>query len=207
MSQFDVDWIAKYVNHYPDVILDIGSFDGTDALRIKKAYPNSRVIAIEASPVNFEQRVVGTLANTGVECYNYALCDKIGLVEFFPPVSYESKYMGSGSVLSGRQSRGINDYEKVISKQPVVVPGITLEEFGRMHGLKLIDVIHMDVEGAEYLVMKGIGNYRPRIIFCEVAVFSQFSNIPSIEEFSKFMNGLGYKLEKTLEYDNLYVRE
>jgi len=38
----------------PQVIVELGAFDGGDALRLQSAYPDCRIVTVEADPVRVE---------------------------------------------------------------------------------------------------------------------------------------------------------
>ncbi|MBU0958728.1 MAG: FkbM family methyltransferase, partial [Nanoarchaeota archaeon] len=70
-----------FFNEEPEVIFDVGAYDAKDTVKFKQYCPNARVVAIEASPKNFAiAKEVCDKYN--IECYNYAVCDKVGTVEF-----------------------------------------------------------------------------------------------------------------------------
>ena len=56
----------------PSVIFDIGSYDGGDAVRFKKAFPGAQVYAIEASKERFEQ-VARICRPLGIVCFRAAI--------------------------------------------------------------------------------------------------------------------------------------
>ena len=45
-----------------------------------------------------------------------------------------------------------------------------------------LDYLKIDTQGAELEILKGIGNYRPLLIKCEVQLFPMYKNIPSWTE-------------------------
>ena len=57
-----------------------------------------------------------------------------------------------------------------------------------------LDYLKIDTQGAELEILKGIGNYRPLIIKCEVQLFPMYKNIPSWTETVDFLNKLGYMI-------------
>ena len=50
----------------PEIVLDIGSCDGTESVKIAQILPESKVIAFEANPTNF--RLIN--ANSDIKKYN-----------------------------------------------------------------------------------------------------------------------------------------
>ncbi len=55
-----------------------------------------------------------------------------------------------------------------------------------------LDYLKIDTQGAELEILKGLGNFRPLIIKCEVQVFPMYKNQPKWTEVLNFLNELGY---------------
>ena len=67
-----------------DVVCDVGSKDGADALRFRRALPAAQVIAFEANPRNFElMRVDAMLAGNSIRTESFAVTDHDGTADFF----------------------------------------------------------------------------------------------------------------------------
>lgn len=56
-------------------------------------------------------------------------------------------------------------------------------------------------------VLRGLGGIRPKMIFCETCEYNHYEGAGSLGEFDEFMRSLGYKMEKRLEFDTLYILE
>ena len=54
--------------------------------------------------------------------------------------------------------------------------------------------LKIDTQGAELEILKGLENYKPLLIKCEVQIFPMYKNQPSWTEIVNFLNGLGYIL-------------
>ena len=52
-SDFNTEWVDKYLKTEPKTIIEFGSYDGGDAVYYKQTYPNARVIALEASNIRY----------------------------------------------------------------------------------------------------------------------------------------------------------
>ena len=60
--------------------------------------------------------------------------------------------------------------------------------------INILDYLKIDTQGAELEILKGLENYRPLIIKCEVQIFPMYKNAPSWTEIANFMNKLEYML-------------
>ena len=63
----------------------------------------------------------------------------------------------------------------------------------------------MDVQGAETKVIKGMGTYRPKIIFAETCEFDTYETDTNLQQFDKLMISLNYEIAERLEYDTFYI--
>ena len=67
-----------------DLVCDIGSMDGSDALRFRQRVPEAQVVAFEANPDNFTRmRANALLAGNRVQVEPLAVCEQDGSADFF----------------------------------------------------------------------------------------------------------------------------
>ncbi len=57
-----------------------------------------------------------------------------------------------------------------------------------------LDYLKIDTQGAELEILKGLGNYRPLLIKCEVQLFPMYRNVPSWTETVNLLVKLGYMI-------------
>ncbi len=127
-------------------VLDIGAHIGYYALlAATKVGPNGRVIAYEPEPSNFallsKNISVNNLKN--VTPVNAAAADKAGTREFFIE-KYNKGHHSFGK--TGTAARSI--------KVRTEIPDDTL----KAKGIQKIDVIKIDIEGAEPIALRGLAN-------------------------------------------------
>jgi len=154
----------------PKVIIEFGSYDGGDGIWLKNQYPKARVVSIEADPIRCQViRETNEKLGTGLEILEYAVSDFDGEVEFYQTFDpNEEKFLvgGSGSLHRKTEKyKGI--YSHLSEGKPIIVRSRTLKTLCRKLEIEKIDLLHMDVEGAEMKVIRGMGSLRPRVIFLE----------------------------------------
>ena len=71
--------------------------------------------------------------------------------------------------------------------------------------IKKIDYMHIDVQGAEYKVVVGLGDLRPTYIFAETCEFETYDTGVTLSDFDELMKEKGYKIIQRHDYDTLYV--
>ena len=145
------------------VVLDIGAHHGYyTLLASQKVGPQGRVIAFEPSARERRNLLQHLQLNacTNVQVEENALGETEGNEKFF--------------IVNGRET-GCNSLRPPVVRKStyvVEVPITRLDEYVQRQNLARVDFVKMDVEGAEWAVLKGATDFlerRPRpIIFCEV---------------------------------------
>ena len=215
MSDFQYGWFFTYLLDDPKVILDVGTYDGHDAEKFKRDFPECRVIAFEACPDNFAvMKSRGFHLTSGVEIHHAAMCDFDGEIPFFSnsDTQFRGGFGQSGSVLTptdkiDKKWRGGTGAIKF--RAPRMVPSCRLETFCAEHKVGHIDLLHMDVQGAESMVLDGMGHIRPTMIFLEIDETSETGGYVGCVTRAELVNRLtsrGYKLAWNSVHDALYVQ-
>jgi FkbM family methyltransferase len=144
------------------VCVDAGANIGIHSLGMSHLAPQGHVYAFEPSPGAFDwlQRNLSQNGVTNVTAVQSALSDRVGTigfhdVPFFTAGSFtaeEGSYLGSGAVGSNL----------------VEVPCTTLDTFVEAHRVQRVDVVKIDVEGAELAVLDGaqrtLADHRPVVV-------------------------------------------
>ncbi len=200
-SCFNTNWLED-----PSVILDVGAFDFGDSVRFKTAFPEARVCAVEANPENYEK--YSARANSaGIETYPFAMSDRVGEIQF-----YKSRHVGGvnaqGSVLKPGTQYSSN-YSHIVSHDstPISVPATTMDEWCEQMKVSHVDLLHLDVEGAEHLVFLGMKKIRPKIIFAEFLIDGGWEGQAKFTETLDLLTSYDYKLVRELSFDKIFIYE
>ena len=208
-SDFKLEWIGRYTEGKDLVIFDIGACSFQDSNRFADAYPDSKVYAFEVDPEVFA--TYKELVRSNVVPINVAVGNYDGVGTFYPSTTNEgTRWIFSGSLMTPKIRRGTED-ECVTHKdlhfnmKGIDVEVRTFEFLCRNLGLEKVDVVHMDVQGAEYKVVQRMGKYKPKILFLEISEYETYDCESTQEELEDLLTSIGYKLFERLEYDTLYV--
>lgn len=122
-----------------DVIVDAGANIGLASVRFATRFPQAKIIAIEPERKNFEmlQRNVEKYPN--VVAVHAALWDRSGEIELVDPG------LGNWGFMTGDQERS----DRPVSEMRHKVPAVTIPEIIERFGLDRIDLLKVDIEGAE----------------------------------------------------------
>jgi FkbM family methyltransferase len=187
---FHEDDILKY--HFTpkegNVVVDVGAHIGAYTIvGSKRVGPNGKVVAIEADPDNFDvlNRNIQLNKLSNVIALNYAAYSKEKEIKLYlPSGAGGSSYTKYNTIMSDRAHE-----EKFVQ-----VKGNTLDYLLQSNTVKLEEVnwIKIDVEGAEYEVLKGAKD-----------IFSKCTNITLLVEIHNL--SAGHNLYKPIsEFLSLY---
>jgi FkbM family methyltransferase len=205
--------IRRYFSEEIKTIFEFGSYDGGDAIMYKETYPGARVISFEGCPNRFA--VISSYAEQfGLECYHYAISDRDGKIPFnqmkdpneTSPNNPE-KFGGSGSICKHTNQYKSSFGHLIISDESIEVDTIRIDTFCKEKGIDSIDLIHIDVEGAEHMVIRGFGEMRPKFVWAETHLDQNFygETAYATGEVDSMLINLGYEFIYTDGYDRLYV--
>jgi FkbM family methyltransferase len=127
----------------PQTIVDGGAYIGLSAIYFTMRYPGVRVIAVEASEQNFDLLVRNTAAFPNIQPVHAALWPQPGSLVLTDP--------GTGLWgLQVKEAAGRDDAVPGTAGEPAdSVRAITVGDIIRDHGLDRIDLLKVDIEGAE----------------------------------------------------------
>ena len=185
-TDYEVKVLLRKMLGYDDVVIfEIGANKGKDTLEFVDVFPACEIYAFEPDPSNFEYLndalwsclLPQELKN--VHPFPIAVSNKNGFAEFTP-----SKNSGlSGSLKTPKEHLSV--YPDVEFGDKIEVSTTTLDRFVEMAGIKEIDIVHMDVQGAELEVFEGGKNTfanKVKYIFTEFSKTELYEGAPTLEQ-------------------------
>ena len=164
-------------------VLDVGAHQGTFACQAaQRAGPNGRIFAFEPVPSNQKLFRCNARQNglSTIELWEGAVSDTNGSCNF-----YLAPYSGNHSMESGSAGHMIR------------VPCICLDSWMNEKQPERVDLLKIDVEGAEDRVIRGAENllkrFRPRIV-------AEVDNNQTASQMRKMLNAIGYETLGTDRY-------
>lgn len=200
-SAFNPEWFAE-LGVVPSTIVDVGSFDGGDALRLQNALPMAKVITIEADP-DRANLVREALHGTSIEVIECAVLEKDRDAKFFR-TAIDGVASSQGSLYKFDDTSKVELAHIEQQETPLIVRGRTIAGLLRERGIEAVSLLHMDIQGAEYDALKGLGAARPRLIYLEVD--AHYHGIKGSGDIDAMLRGWGYKLAADFVSDRLYFR-
>ncbi len=150
------------------VIFDVGAHHGQTARAFRGLFPRSQIYCFEPFPESFRILEVNTAADERVTICSFGLSDRVGEFPFHSNASSATNSLLSTDELGSRNwGKGLLETEVVVRAQFKTIDSV-LEEFA----LPQIDILKLDVQGAEHLVMKGASRActegRIRLVYSEI---------------------------------------
>jgi FkbM family methyltransferase len=179
-----VRWITQNLPKGSTVV-DIGSHIGYYLGPICRGVgPSGKAFFVEPLPEHYTllQKNISANQFTWATSINLAISDQIGETIFYPAKD------------SGRNSLAQNS---ITNAEPIMIKAITLDQLSSEKSVETIDLLQIDVEGAEVLVVQGaaksIKEHRIKAILCEwhpQQLKDEFQTTPM--EFLAQINRYGY---------------
>lgn len=209
-SDFNIEWIDKYLGKIPSVIVEFGSYDGGDGAFYKQTYPESKVFSIEGCEerYNIIKKYEKLL---GIDVSNFAVCEYDGFIEFYsvkdPNVMDHKDNYGSSGSINQRTDLYKKKFSHISEQKSKKVPCIRLDTFCKSKNIEHIDFLHVDVEGAEHRVIKGFGDIRPSILWMETYLGKEYygENAYITSDLHKMVIDMGYEIVENTDTDTLYI--
>jgi FkbM family methyltransferase len=203
----------------PITIFEIGACEGEDGIKYARLFPKATIYAFEPLPGNIKlmEHNYAKYQINNIQYFNKALSEENGTAEFYvsegrPEGVPESDWdygNKSSSLLPPDKHLEMTKFIKF--KNKIIVETEKIETFCVRNNIQVIDFIHMDVQGAELLVLKGAGNMISNIkaIWLEVANVSLYKGQPLATDIEAFMAKMNFVLAKNcledVAGDQLYI--
>lgn len=177
----------------PDgIFIDIGANIGSFTLVAARIAPRGKVHAFEPSDHHFRR----LSNNVALNHFGNVALNKLGLSDktesatlFLPSLSGEMNNSGAASLYSANNAPGMQVTEQVQL--------IALDDYVQKNGINRIDLIKIDIEGAEFDALKGsietLKRFRP-IVLMELDMDNMQRAACSPNEILDFWRALNYRV-------------
>ena len=197
MTIHEDDIITRFTPKEGDIVIDIGAHIGLyTIISSKRVGANGKVVAIEADPSNFEMLKSNIKLNqlTNVIPLNYAVYSKETKLKLYLPSGGESGFTKYNTIMPN----WINTQEKFVE-----VNANTLDYLLQLNEIRQEEVnwIKIDVEGAEFEVLKGATNVLSKSK--DVAILMELHGPPHIyrPKVEELVNLYNFKIEFEKSYE------
>lgn len=179
-------------------ILDVGSRDGIQAIELSKAFPNALILAIEGNPDTIDVLKTNIASYPNISCVESIVSDHDGNTTFYK-IDREKTITPHPDGNPGASSLYLADptypHEKY-AQIPIEMKCLTLDTICNTHGLGSIDLIWIDLQGAEIKALSGLRGRLMQVqyIWVEITHKPLYFGQPLFPEFDSFMQENGFEL-------------
>ena len=174
-------------------IVDGGANVGDISARYRLLFPNANIYAFEPGELPAQHFSERFAADSAVKLLKVGLSDEIGHATF---------NVGEASVLSSLlpSAPGAERYmgAEAHRSHPEQIPTVTLDHFAAEHGLNRIDILKLDIQGAEGKALRGadslLRSNSIRLVYSEVLFGSLYDGQAYFHDLSKSLHECGYQL-------------
>jgi FkbM family methyltransferase len=153
-------WTKKLISTIKDkfnfddvsVILDIGSRDGCQSLELNRWFPHAKIYAFEPVKENYEFTVKNVEQNENIKVYPYAINSYNGTTKFYEVYNGN---VGASSLLKTTNHWRSSQW----AQKETEVECIVLSDWLKQNNINKVDLIWMDVQGAENIVLDSLKDY------------------------------------------------
>lgn len=200
-------WLIDNLPNNP-VILDIGCNDGYNTINFSSLFPNAQIFGFEPEPRSLDVfRAKGIPDN--VKIFEYALSNTNGVDTFWRCSGFEPERPGqresdwSGSLLKPKIHLDAVPWMKFDTTFNVITK--RLDTWFEQTSIDRIDLIWMDVQGAEHLVFEGASGILDKVkyIHTEFDDRELYTGQKSLKELLEYLPN--FEVAQLFDYDVLLV--
>ena len=195
---------ASLIKKKQVTIFDVGACTGEMSLKYKRLFKRSTIYCFEPYEPSYEILKKVTSDSQNIKCYNIALSNITGNVDFFVNSYYPTNSMLATHVDS---SKNWND-EVFVTQKKIQVNSVTLDDFVQQMGIDTIDILKMDTQGTEYQILEGssgfLGEGKISLIYLEIIMMPTYQQQKHFDEILLLLRKNGFNLYNlyNLSYTN-----
>lgn len=184
-------FIQKFLPVNP-IIIDCGAHIGIDSVALS-TIKGSKIFAIEPLEHLYKQLISNTAHLTNIKCSMVALNDFDGKAEMYVS-SGDSD--ASSSLL--KPLKHLEDHPDVLFNHAIQVNCLTLDSWALQHNIEKIDLLWLDMQGAELKMLKASEKIFPKVtvVHSEVSMRETYEGVEHYESYKAFMLKHGFKVVK-----------
>jgi FkbM family methyltransferase len=184
----------KLVRAGAPVIFDVGAHVGETATRYRELFPRALIHSFEPFSASYESLKSQFRADPRVVPHNVAVAESTGMGKL-----HVNKASVTNSLLESDR-RGDDYWGKNLldTESELAVETLALDDFCRAERIEHVDVLKIDVQGAEYAVLAGARGLLERhavdLIYLEMIMAPSYVGQRKYHYYLKLLDELGYEL-------------
>jgi FkbM family methyltransferase len=176
------------------VILDVGAYTGSVARKYRALFPDAVIHCFEPFSESFAQLSADMCGDGNMHLHQIAITDIRGTLHFHSnrsPVT--NSLLTTHALASKNWGNGLLETETTVE-----VATTTIEDFCRENTIQTVDILKMDIQGAEFRALQGakrmLSEQRVGLIYTEIILAPAYNEQHGLHEYLAFLADLGYDL-------------
>jgi FkbM family methyltransferase len=182
------------------VVFDVGACHALESVEFAKRFENAKVFTFEANPVSYEVCLENTKDCPSITVVNEAVNDYDGTCKFYPMdkdktiTTWEDGNQGASSLY---KANGAYDHIEKYVQYEIEIPCTRLDTFCEKNNIDKIDIIWMDLQGAELKALQSLGHLldNVQIIHTELEMNPMYDGQCLFDDVSQFLLKNGFDLD------------
>ena len=184
----------KVIERDDPVIFDIGAHVGSVTNHYRSLFPQASISSFEPFRETFETLRHNTSGDARTNVYNLAISDEPGIVTLNSNVSSATNsLLPTNSRASSYWGAHVLD-----TLAPVEVEATSIDAFCREHEISQIDILKLDIQGAEYLALAGahelLSSASVSLVYSELILAPTYEGQRTLQDYLQLFDGYGYQL-------------
>jgi FkbM family methyltransferase len=200
MSNYTKFGLLENVN----IILELGTRDCKDAVILASTYKNATIYAFEANPEAWPlcEQTLNHIHDSSIKnrvlLVKKAALDKNGPVVFRPFDIEKYDNIGASSLFeinfTTNRLPSDPDYGRTGVQKQIEIEGTRIDTWCEENNIHTVDMLCMDLQGAELLALKGLGHvlHSVRAIISETCIESTYIGGSSFQEMDTYLQNYGF---------------
>lgn len=186
--------MRRLVNNPNPIIFDVGANVGDTARRFRSLFPKANVFCFEPFPSSFERLSSVFTDDPAVESYQLALAD----VPRVSKLTVNQSTATNSLLTSDARAAHYWGPNLLDTEDAIEVKTETVDRFCESKGLKHLDILKLDVQGAEFSVLEGayglLQDQKIDLIYMEMITAPTYIGQRRLSEYLELFDTLKYEL-------------
>jgi len=184
----------RLVTNPNPTIFDVGAHIGDVTRSYKRLFPDACIHSFEPFPESYEQLERAVSGMPSIHCHRLAISDSNGTMTLKANASAATNsLLAVDERASGYWGTGLLD-----THAQIAIETVTLDSFCAQEGIDHIDILKLDVQGAEFAVLEGAGELlsaaRISLVYMELILVPTYQGQKSFREYLELFEAKNYRL-------------
>jgi FkbM family methyltransferase len=191
---------VKLITNNSITIFDVGACTGEVSFQYNDLFTNSTIFCFEPYIPSFRILKEKTSGFTNIKCFNLALSNISGQLDFHVNKSY-----ATNSILATHADSAKNWNEEVLfTIEEIKINSLTLDDFVAQNQIDKIDILKLDTQGTEYQIIEGasqsIKQNKIALIYLEIIIMPTYQEQKNLDEILLLLRNKGFSLYNFYNY-------